>query len=132
MSPLPASRVVVAEDHPVMRALISSTLRKAGFEVDEFADGQMLWHQLDPLGAQDNRLKPDLIVTDVRMPRCSGLELLERLRHSDWVQLPVIVMTAFGDHELHSEARRLGAASVFNKPFDVRALVREVQRLVPH
>lgn len=125
------TKVIVAEDHPAMRRLVATSLRGAGFDVIEVRDGQVLLETLrDALDDDDNPCEASLIVTDVRMPKCSGLEVLQRLRGSKR-RLPVIVMTAFGDVELHAEARRLGAALVLNKPFDVRDLVSAAVRLAP-
>lgn len=125
------TKVIVAEDHPAMRRLVATSLRGAGFDVIEVGDGQVLLETLrDALDDDDNPCEASLIVTDVRMPKCSGLEVLQRLRGSKR-RLPVIVMTAFGDVELHAEARRLGAALVLNKPFDVRDLVSAAVRLAP-
>jgi DNA-binding NtrC family response regulator len=59
-----------------------------------------------------------LIISDVRMPGVSGLDVLATLRREDW-STPVILMTAFGDLETRAEARRLGAKALFDKPFDV-------------
>jgi DNA-binding NtrC family response regulator len=63
----------------------------------------------------------DLIITDVRMHGVTGLEILAGLRENDW-STPVILMTAFGDAELHAEAMRLGALAVLDKPFELDAL----------
>jgi DNA-binding NtrC family response regulator len=60
----------------------------------------------------------DLVVSDIRMPGCSGLVALERLERSKGVP-PVLLMTAFGDDDVHNVAARLGAVGVIDKPFDV-------------
>jgi DNA-binding response OmpR family regulator len=67
----------------------------------------------------------DLILTDVHMPGCSGLDVIEVLRDADW-KTPVIVMTAFGDDETRARAEQLGAV-MLEKPFrldSLRAAVR--------
>jgi FixJ family two-component response regulator len=58
----------------------------------------------------------------------TGLDVLAGLRETDWAT-PVILLTAFGDAELHAEAHRLGALAVFDKPFDFRDL-RKLARTV--
>ncbi len=127
----PSPRVVVAEDQPEMRALIANTLRRQGYEVIEAIDGSMLLDILiETLDNTVNPQIPDLIVTDIWMPGCSGLEVLARLRRFDW-STRVIVITAFGDETAHTEARRLGAALVLDKPFDLATLLAAAQKLAP-
>lgn len=121
-------RIFVAEDQPEMRALISWALRRDGYEVIEAEDGKML---VDAIvrGILDHARMPDLIITDVRMPGATGLEVAARLRRADW-RTPIVFITAFGDEEVHAEAARLGAVSCVDKPFELdalRALVRSIQ-----
>ena len=71
-----------------------------------------------------------LIVTDNRMPGCTGLELLTALRAAHW-ETPVILITAFGSAATHRHAAALGATAVLDKPFpldQLRALVRDTVR----
>ena len=72
----------------------------------------------------------DLIISDIRMPGITGMTIL------DGVQLfegfpPMILITAFGDEETHAEAKRLGVAAIFDKPFDLDELLRKVVELAP-
>lgn len=112
-------RILLAEDDEYMRRLLAAGLRRDGFEVIEAANGAELVALLGTLVRQspDGRAV-DLIVSDIRMPWANGLRVLEMLRRSDWAT-PVILITAFGDGETHAEARRLGAAAVFDKPFEI-------------
>lgn len=114
-----APRVLIAEDDEHLRRLLASTLRRDGFEVIEAWDGAELlgWIGSLLLHPQDGR-QVDLIISDVRMPLVTGLDVLARLRRVDWVT-PVILITAFGDETVHAEAKRLGAVAVFDKPFDL-------------
>jgi DNA-binding response OmpR family regulator len=125
-SPAAPRRVLLVEDDPEMRALMALTLRGDGHDVSEAQDGA---EALDVLGTSspDGRAHIDLVISDVRMPGCSGLEVLERLR-SGPSGIPVILVTAFSDRQTHAEARRLGAV-VLDKPFDLgelRAMVLDV------
>lgn len=116
-----APRILVADDQTEMRTLIRKMLVRRGYEVVEASDGPGLVRVLvDGLTAEEARA-PDLIITDVRMPGFTGLEVLARLRREQWTT-PVILITAFGDVQLHREALRLGAACVLNKPFDMDEL----------
>ncbi|CAN5922646.1 response regulator [soil metagenome] len=119
--------VFLAEDDDEMRALVSGALRDAGYRVVEATDGgEML--QLVRDAVFDEVEKPDLVVMDVRMPMRTGLWLLRVIRRAEW-DVPVILMTAFGDRGVRDEAAEL--ESVFlDKPFDVeelRATVRNIQ-----
>lgn len=125
--PMPA-RVLVAEDDSAMRAMLVESLREAGYQVIEVANGRQLETCLDPQGKACPM--PDIIVSDVRMPGRTGLEVLARLREIDWA-MPVIIITAFGDRATHEEAYRLGAAQVIDKPFDVDDMVDAVRAIVP-
>ena len=112
-------RVVLAEDDLELRGLLASTLRRDGFEVVEATDGPDLLRVIgeEILRAQDGP-GVDLVVSDIRMPGLSGLNVLAGLRRADW-STPVLLITGFGDHQTHAEARRLGAAAVLDKPFDL-------------
>ncbi len=118
-----APRVLVAEDQPAMRALLARTLRGAGYEVTEVGDGDALWREV---GRED---EPDLVVSDIHMPGLSGLEVLARLRESDWM-MPVILISAFADIATLLDANRLGVSRVLTKPFEMSDLVRTAKRLV--
>jgi two-component system, LuxR family, response regulator FixJ len=72
-----------------------------------------------------SELESGCIITDVRMPEMSGIELLQRLR-SVSVSLPVIVITGHGDIALAVEAMKLGAIDFFEKPYDDEALLAAI------
>lgn len=124
----PVPRVLVAEDDPEMRRLVVETLVRAGYDVREAVDGGRLlvnvtaWYQ-------HPESTVDLVISDVRMPICSGLEILKGLRAARW-QVPVILMTAFGDDETRARAESLGAV-LFDKPFAMRELRDAVEKLCP-
>jgi DNA-binding response OmpR family regulator len=111
-------RVMVAEDDPEMRRLVAETLRKDGYEVITVSDGGRLLvtlaHELADDGGAD---LVDLLVSDVRMPICTGVQILEQVRAARW-RLPVILMTAFGDVGTRNHVNSLGAV-LFDKPFDL-------------
>jgi DNA-binding response OmpR family regulator len=134
------SRVLLAEDDDEMRALLAWALRKAGYEVGMATDGLELLVKLgggilpaDGLANMANPLRPpdwDLVISDIRMPAISGLEILERARTREEFP-PIILITAFGDDATHAAAERLGAVAIFDKPFDTDALLAKVREAVP-
>lgn len=122
-------RVLLAEDDPAMRELIASVLRQDGYDVLEARDGEELLdsigHVVDRPGACQESIA--MIISDVRMPSLSGLDVLAALRCAFW-RTPVILITAFGSEETHAEAGKLGVLAVLDKPFpldDLRTLVRQ-------
>lgn len=122
------AHLVLAEDDAELRQLLASALRNDGYEIITARDGDELAGHLGSLCLRHEF--PDLIITDVRMPGASGLEVLESLRETQWTT-PVIVITSFGDDAVHRQAELLGAARVFDKPFDVdelRTCVRDLLR----
>jgi CheY-like chemotaxis protein len=122
--------IVVADDDEEMRTLLSGLFRADGFVVSEAKDGQELLATLVTKTAPDGTpIAPDLVVTDVQMPGATGIRVLSHVRRAH-PTVPVILITAFGSVELHAQAKRLGAATVLDKPFDVSELRRLVQRLL--
>jgi CheY-like chemotaxis protein len=121
-------RVLVAEDDPEMRKLVVDALRKDGHEVLEAHDGASMLVILAEAFHLDNTLgRIDVIVSDMRMPVWSGLELLERLAEAGW-KIPSILMTAFGDEETRLSAARVGAM-LMDKPLSMGELRQAVNRL---
>jgi len=121
-------RVLVAEDDPDMRALIVEALAKEGYAPEEAKDGGRLLVNLTAQH-QHGDTDLDLLVSDIRMPVVSGLDIVEAIRRVQWT-IPVILMTAFGDAETRRRAESLGAV-LLDKPFALEELVATVRRLMP-
>src|SRR5512146_2832633 len=85
----PKARVLVVDDEPNARSGLEKLLRQEGYAVDAAADGA---HALQI--AADH--PPDVVVTDLKMPKMDGIELLQKLR-AVYHDVPVIVVTAFGE-----------------------------------
>jgi CheY-like chemotaxis protein len=122
-------RIILAEDDGAMRCLMASKFRTAGCEVLEFEDGIGL-HDFLQNALRAGGLSPfDVVVSDLRMPGRSGLDVLAALRRSDGAT-PFVLITAFGDRPTYLEARQLGVTETLDKPLDVDDLVSLVQHLV--
>lgn len=123
-----ARPILVVEDDPALRRLLVSALARDGHAVVGLESGSacVAWVEhsiaVDAPGAQ-------LVISDVRMPRGDGLDLLEQLRLRA-PALPVLLMTAFGDGDLHRCARLGGALDVLDKPVDIDVLRRRLRGLV--
>lgn len=122
--------VWLVEDDDQIRELIAAVLRSEGFEVVELCDGiEALNHLAVAVVFADEVRRPDLVVTDIRMPNFSGLDVLMGMRECE-IRPPVMLITAVRDEEIHREARRLGAVEVLTKPFGVEAFLEAVDQAV--
>ena len=123
-------RVLLAEDDAEMRKLLAASLRDDGYEVSEVASGTELCRVLAPQLVHPDADRYHVIVSDIRMPGTSGLEVLEGL--SALAELPpMILVTAFGDPETHRQVRELGAV-MLDKPFEIDDLLNEVAVACSH
>lgn len=118
------STVLVVDDKEMMRDSVASTLQRAGFTVLTAPDGQAALEVVA-------RRRPDAVVTDLRMPGLTGIELLEKVAEID-DDLPVIVMTAYAAVDTAVDAMKLGAFDYITKPFEGDELVIAVKRAVQH
>jgi DNA-binding NtrC family response regulator len=112
-------RILIAEDDPEMRSLLNDELQDAGYQVIQAADGAEAALRL----AQEPF---DLVITDLRMPKLGGLELLPLVQRSAG-NIPVIVITAFGDRGALKEAVERGAACFLSKPLKMEELKSAVR-----
>ena len=118
------AHVLVADDNVDMRGYLARTLAAAGLRVTTVADGEAA---LAAIAAE----VPDLLVTDVMMPRVDGLELLRRLRaEPTTAALPVIVLSARAGEDAMLEGLGLGADDYVYKPFSARELLARVEAQV--
>lgn len=116
---MPASKLVhVIDDDDALRDSLRFLLASAKFDVETYESAIAFLAALP-------QIKGGCIVTDVRMPRLSGLELLRRLKSMS-IDLPVIVMTGHGDIALAVDAMKEGAIEFLEKPFDDEVLLKAV------
>lgn len=121
-------RIMLAEDDREMRRILAKTLSAGGYEVIEAGSGLALLDQVCEARAS-NEL-PALIVSDIRMPGHSGLDVLRVIRGWGW-EVPVILITGFGDETVKCEAAGAGGTCLFSKPFDIDDLCTAVMYFVP-
>lgn len=111
--------ILLAEDDDALRELLDFALTRAGYLVTCCTNGLDLMERLeegDPF---------DLVISDLRMPALTGLEVLES-QLANRQRPPVICMTAFGDLQTHEQAKRFGAAITIDKPFDLDEMIELV------
>jgi len=102
-------RVLVVDDEENLRLVLRTLLRRHGYEVETAESGE------DALGMVDS-FGPDVVLTDVRMPKMGGLDLLTTLK-AKGNEATVIVMSAYGNMDLALEAMKAGAYDYVQKPF---------------
>ena len=123
---MPPTSVLLVEDDDAVRAFFEDALRNAGFVVRSV-----------PLAAETFEAlrsgTPDVIVLDLGMPRGSlqGMEMLTQLREVDaWREIPVVILSAFGDVVNRDVTRRLGVAAILAKPLmEVDELTRTIRQI---
>lgn len=126
-----SSTILLAEDDEEMRDLLALMLRKKGYRVFECNDGVSLLDMLSPYFLPDEEHENfDLIISDIRMPGVTGMEILTGANELDDFP-PIILITAFGDKEIHMQADRLGAVALFDKPFDIDEMLKKVAEILP-
>jgi two-component system chemotaxis response regulator CheY len=120
-----SKKIIAVDDAATMRKMVAFTLKGAGHEVLEAADGR------DALNALRHQ-SVDLVVTDVNMPNMDGLELTRQLRAMPaFARTPIILLTTESDTAKKTQGRTAGANGWIVKPFSQEQLLAVVARLLP-
>jgi DNA-binding NtrC family response regulator len=106
--------VLIVDDERTLARAMKAFLSESGYEAEAATDGEQALEALE-------RLRPDVVFTDVRLPGMHGIELLKRVREFD-PSIAVVVMTAYGSIEQAVEAVKLGAFDYVKKPLDLEEL----------
>lgn len=123
--------MLLAEDDEAMRGFVANTLVRDGYRVIEVANGTELKANLAQLADTPKKSrKIDIVVSDIHMPGKTALEVLADFRQVA-VEIPIVLVTAFGSEETHEQAKALGAAAVLDKPFDLADLRAVLLDLAP-
>ncbi len=121
-SQVPIRRILLAEDDESMRGFLERALAKAGYDVISYANGEEAFE----------RLKEEpftLLLTDIVMPRMDGIELARRASELD-PELKIMFITGFAAVTLNTDTGAVRDARVLSKPFHLKDLVKEVDRLL--
>lgn len=120
----PMGKVLVVDDKQMMRDSVGATLQRAGFAVVAASNGKTA---IDMVA----RHRPAAVITDLKMPEMTGLELLAKLKDTD-DNLPVVLMTAYGSVNDAVDAMKQGAFDFVQKPFEGDELVMVMRRAIEH
>lgn len=120
------SKLILAVDDSVsMRMLLKTSLTAQGFTVESAEDGV---HGLERI----EEVKPDLLITDINMPRMDGFELIEQVRRlAQFRGLPILVLSTEFSDDKKARARDAGATGWITKPFDAVKLGAAIRRVCP-
>src|SRR5256714_15579782 len=119
MEPSASARVLVVDDEPIVRDVLSRYLVREGFEVETVGDGR---EALDAV----ERFRPDLVLLDLMLPAIDGLEVFRRLGDRGGSSSAVIMLTAKGEEIDRVVGLELGADDYVVKPFSPREVVAKV------
>ena len=113
-------KIWIADDDEAIRIVLEEGLKSTGLEISTYADGESLIKALE----ED---KPDLIISDIKMPGMHGYDLLKHIKNN-YEKLPVIIMTAFTDMQAAIDAYGGGAFEYIPKPFDLDEAIAIVKK----
>lgn len=120
------SKTILAVDDSIsMRMLLGKALKERGFTVELAEDGVQGLERME-------EVKPDLLITDINMPRMDGFGLIEAIRERDeFSSTPILVLTTEFSDEKKTRARLAGATGWITKPFDPERLDSAIRRVCP-
>ena len=116
------SKILLAEDDEMMRTFLAASLKRAGHDVLDFEDGETALQALE-------REVFDLLLTDIVMPGIDGIELARRGAELD-PAMKIVFITGFAAVALASGTPTPAGAKILSKPFHLRELVEEVDRVI--
>lgn len=119
LSTITKGRLLIIDDESELREVLTALLEESVSEIQLAANG------LEGIDMLKNQ-KFDAVLSDEKMPKKSGLEVLKWMRENG-LQIPFIIHTGYGQKEMVQEARKLGVYAFIDKPWDERALIKTVQ-----
>jgi len=134
-------RVLVVDDSPTIRKVVSAVLARHGFESVHAADGQAALETLveaaradedGESGGESNGVqKIDVVLVDFVMPRMNGFQLCRAMRQSELLRsIPIVLMSAKSDRIREHFVQQTGAIDAISKPFDAQALIAVIENAI--
>jgi two-component system response regulator FixJ len=119
---VPPVAVAIVEDDPRVRESLRELLQSGGYET-------LLYANAEDFLSDTRRTRAAALISDIGLSGITGLDLLRALR-AESSRLPVVLMTGRRDPKLESQARELGAARLFYKPFDAAEILATLRRII--
>ena len=119
-----AKKILFIEDEPDQITLIRARIEASGYDFDSAMDG------IEGLKKVEET-KPDIVLLDLILPKLNGFEVCRKMKQNPETKgIPVIVLTAIGIKDAEERCRGCGADSFFKKPYDSKALMEEIKKLI--
>ena len=117
-------RILLVDDEPMVLRVMRRALEREGFQVDTAVDGEAAWEKIAAI-------RPDVLVTDIEMPRLSGRELCQRIQQelSDR-EFPIFVSTSLTALEHREWSQDISRLVFLEKPISIRKLRAEISKFV--
>ncbi|MBS1037665.1 MULTISPECIES: response regulator [Gluconobacter] len=117
--------IMIVDDSRTIRNILRNILEKAGYNVCPAEDGLDALEKLEVFD-------PNIIITDLNMPRMDGLEFVKKLRSGPKTQyVPILFLTTEGNSEVRNKGRESGATGWLLKPFTADRLLETIERVLP-
>lgn len=118
--------VFIIDDSPTVLLSLKTNLEMNGFKVETASDGQ------DALSKLNSGVNPDLIITDLNMPKMDGFEFIKNVRQKKEFRFkPILVLTTESQLQKRQEAKRLGATGWLVKPVSGSDLIKVIKKVLP-
>jgi len=121
-------RVLIVDDEAPLRRQLMLGLAQHGYEVDECEEGVSALSKIKAAESKQNPFR--CVILDVRLPDIDGLKILSVIK-AIYADLPVVVITGFGTEDTINTVQSHGGSVYLDKPFEVRELVSEIERILP-
>ncbi len=126
-------KLIIAEDSPILRKLLEDTLTESGYNnLHFFEDGKEAWEYLEALAQNEQTISqlPNLIITDIEMPKMDGHHLTKRIKdHKELNDIPVVIFSSLISGDLFHKGERVGANAQVSKP-EIVNLVQKIDQLL--
>ncbi|MBC8228246.1 response regulator [bacterium] len=119
--------ILVVDDEQNMLLAIQFILEVANYKVTTAQNGQEALNRVLEAKNSDNEI--ELLILDIQMPCLTGMELIDELNRLD-INIPILVITGYGNNKLSIELMRKGCSEYLDKPFDDEELIRRIAMLL--